>query len=173
MFGCWEKPRLVTAPGHGRLRLCPARRGRWASGAPPARHSGMCLRGAGPASFLRGSPAETAGQGTAASSPGPMPPGMPRSARTNGATAAPPPVTNPGELRTVAVLVSPGQGGWAGPPRPAPRPAARGLGLLGCLVRGGAWVVCLFIYLFPSSFCYFFRDTSRFKSLSLCKQQRR
>lgn len=41
------------------------------------------------------------------------------------------------------------------PFRPAPRPAARGLGLPGCPVRGGAWAVGLFIYLFASSSFFF------------------
>lgn len=50
-----------------------------------------------------------------------------------------------------------GRGGslaGAGPGSSAPLPAD--WGLPGCLVRGGASVVCLFIYLFPSSFLLIF-----------------
>jgi len=74
----------------------------------------------------------------------------------------------------VAALGSPLPGGRgrakrprSSPFRPAPRPAACGLGLPGCPVRGGAWAVGLFIYLFASSFFGYFRDVSRLKSLPL------
>lgn len=75
------------------------------------------------------------------------------------AQGEPPPGTSPEQQRGAALPAPPplpaasAGPGQTEPLRPAPRPAARGLGLPRCLVRGGAWVGCLFIYLFPSSFC--------------------